>query len=126
MSMEDDHALPIKRFGREWRVWTRLDLLRFVDQVKAATDKKLVTLSDLVIWCVSIAGVDQALAVAGGITVAEVQKCGTDWQRYALANELVNRFCGEATSDEANPPAAAMQTGDSLTHASAATLALTH
>lgn len=88
-------AKSVSRFGKEFSIPTFKDLIKLTDKINIPSQyKAFITISDILNWCQSPAGVDQLLCSCGKIKIGEIETLGTEYSRYVLVQELVGRFMG--------------------------------
>jgi 3-keto-L-gulonate-6-phosphate decarboxylase len=72
-------------------------------------EQVMLSYGDMIRFMGSIRGMDISLAVAGGITEAEVENIGSVRERIKLAGDLMDRMIGEfsgESDEEPSPPLA--------------------
>lgn len=100
MSDALDAVAPIKEYEHLWHPWTRKELADLSAHVECSERARLVmSVSMMLMWCNSIKGTPQALAVAGRITVTEVEALVPMTDQEDLVAKLVNRCYGEADTE---------------------------
>jgi len=100
-----DNAAPIERLGRTWKPWTKQQLVAMAARLPLSKiEIALVSYSDIIRYVGSIAGMDHALAVAGGMDEKDVATFASVQQKSEIIGQLIDRVLGAFTSQEEGDP----------------------
>ena len=98
MTLADDTAAPIERFGHKWRIPEMRDMGVMQTRIPMVPEKERPFISPSMVmqFCGSFLGCDTFLAHLIGKSELQIQAVAGEIQRMALVADLLKRFGGDA------------------------------
>lgn len=93
--LQNQVAPTVTKFEKEFSIPTFTILTKLTDYINVpAQYRAFITVTDILNWCQSPAGVDYLLSSCSKLTTKQVKELGNDYSRFVFAQELCARFMG--------------------------------